>query len=166
MKQKITIKESELRNMIYESVREIVNEDNFIDGIKTNLWRVKNVFDKAGKTYTRADNPYTYNKRNFHEVMPSEDSKEYKKITKADDGYETEMVIWAIERLKSYLKGSSNMTTRGLHQLKIVIETAEKYGLEKYFDYASKLFNQVVDKFIIDNKDNQDIQNYCSNYKF
>ena len=76
MKQRVRLTESELRKMISETVRSVINE-SLTNDIKSGFWKIKNLpkvnpfgkIENQAIQQTKRDNqkpynPYTYNKQN------------------------------------------------------------------------------------------------------
>ncbi|MBR1712486.1 MAG: hypothetical protein IJ722_03700 [Alloprevotella sp.] len=147
MKKVIRIKESELRNMIYESVREMVEEGDFLNQIKSGLWKSANALPNLINNSTDERNPYTYNKKHFYYDMPDKNSKEYQKLQNADDGLLVNSIILYCEHMKEYLKGETNdISDRGMWEIRNCIRRSEECGLTRYADYMKDLYGLVKHK--------------------
>lgn len=145
---KYIIKESRLREMIAESVKKVLKE-GFGDNIKSALWKAKNLppkYDYVKRQNALPHNPYTYNKRNFHDSSPEYGTKEFDKMYKADDGWVMGNIQRDIENMKAYLNGESEFDNILMGFVPKDIKMAEEYGLPKYSQYLKELYGKVKDK--------------------
>jgi hypothetical protein len=165
MKRKIRLTESDLHNIVKESVRRILSED-FGNSIKSTLWKAKNLpitnpfatkdpysnaIELSKRDNKKPYNPYTYNKTNFHDVSPEYGTKEFDNMYNADDGWVMSTIQRDISNMKKYLNGE-----KGFNELPLShigddehgsMALAKKYGLTKYYEYLQDLYNQVVQKY-------------------
>lgn len=161
MKKTIRLTESELRNMITESVKRVLNE-SLTNDIKSKFWKMKNLpkvkpFDEIENQVIQQNkrdnkkpyNPYTYNKQNFHQESPEYGSKEFDKMYNADDGWVMGKIQRDIKNMKSYLNGEKTYDGSFMYLIGNdydSIHMAKKYGLTKYYQYLEELYKKVIQK--------------------
>ena len=112
-------------------------------------WKAKNVapkFDYVKQQNALPHNPYTYNKRNFHDSAPEYGTKEFDKIFKADDGWVMGHILRDIDNMKAYLNGESEFDGQLMGFVPKDIKMAEEYGLTKYSQYLQQLYGKVKEK--------------------
>lgn len=162
MKKTIRLTENELRNMISETVKSIINE-GLTNSIKSEFWKMKNLpkvnpfskIENQAIQQTRRDNqkpynPYTYNKQNFHQESPEYGSKEFNKMYNADDGWVMGTIQRDIRNMKSYLNGEKTYDESFMNLIghdTDSIHLAKKYGLSKYYQYLEDLYKKVIQKY-------------------
>ena len=138
---KYTISESRFKEIIKESI-----EEGIADAIKSGLWKAKNVYTQSNdvkRQNTKPYNPYTYNKKNFHQSSPDYGTKEFNKMYNADDGWVMGFIQKDIDNMKKFLNGEVAGINRSIPN---TISMAEEYGLTKYAEYMKQLYNEVQSK--------------------
>ena len=148
MKKRIRLTEQDLHRVIKEAVKKMLSE-GFGDKIKSTLWKVKNVAPKNNDIKRRNAlpyNPYTYNKRNFHDDSPEYGTNEFDKMYNADDGWVMGYIQRDIRNMKAYLDGKYKYEELPLYFVPKDIEMAEEYGLQKYSQYLEYLYGKVKEK--------------------
>ena len=162
MKKTIRLTESELRNMISETVKSVINE-GLTNDIKSKFWKMKNLpkvnpFDEIENQVIQQNkrnnqkpyNPYTYNKQNFHQESPEYGSEEFNKMYNADDGWVMGKIQRDIRNMKSYLNGEKSYDESFMHLIGNdfdSIHLAKEYGLSKYYQYLEELYKKVMQKY-------------------
>lgn len=151
---KYTINESQLREIIAESVNYVLNE-GILDNMKQGWWNFRHIsrmyppFSSHIPTLpqednVRAHNPYTYNKRNFYPESPGYKSKESTDITMDDDGWIVNRVHSDVYYLKQCLGDGSELPEFRENCIHKDIELAEEYGLTKYAQHLRKMYFQYL----------------------
>ena len=162
MKKSIRLTENELRKIISETVKFVINE-SLTNSIKSEFWKMKNLpkvnpfgkIENQSIQQTKRDNqkphnPYTYNKQNFHQQSPEYGSKEFNKMYNADDGWVMGKIQRDIKNMKSYLNGEKTYDESFMNLIGNdfdSIHLAKKYCLSKYYQYLEELYKKVIQKY-------------------
>jgi len=116
MKQTIRLTESELRNMITESVKKVLKEA-FMDDLKTNV-------------------AYANNKvKDYLSPLGSNTSDSVIDSCK-----------WHINRMEEYLQNKQKCGSKFLHSYNVYMEAAKEYGYIKYYKKMKQLYDQMVEE--------------------
>ena len=140
---KYTISEARFKEIIKESI-----EEGIADAIKSGLWKAKNVYTQSNdvkRQNAKPYNPYTYNKKNFHQSSPDYGTKEFNKMYNADDGWVMGFIQRDIDNMQKFLNGDAE-TVAISRSIPKDISMAEEYGLTKYAEYMKKLWQAVQQK--------------------
>lgn len=114
MKRTIRLRESELRQMISESVKRVLYE-NFMDNIKTNTAYIKNTVKRYLPPMGMED--------------PQNDIRTYK---------------YFIECMKKRIQNKENCGSGFLYNYKLYMENAKKEGYVKYYKIMKQLFDEMI----------------------
>lgn len=139
-----TISESRFKEIIKESI-----EEGIADAIKSGLWKAKNVYAQSNdvkRQNAKPYNPYTYNKKNFHQSSPDYGTKEFNKMYNADDGWVMGHIQRDIDNMQNFLKGENEYNETLMGFVPKDIQMANEYGLTKYAEYMKKLWQAVQQK--------------------
>ena len=141
---KYTISEARFKEIIKESI-----EEGIADAIKSGLWKAKNVYTQSNdvkRQNTKPYNPYTYNKKNFHQSSPDYGTKEFNKMYNADDGWVMGHIQRDIDNMQKFLKGENEYNETLMGFVPKDIQMANEYGLTKYAEYLKQLYQSVQQK--------------------
>ena len=140
---KYTISEARFKEIIKESI-----EEGIADAVKSGLWNAKNVYTHSNdvkRQNAKPYNPYTYNKKNFHQSSPDYGTKEFNKMYNADDGWVMGHIQRDIDNMQKFLNGEVE-TLAMSNSIPKDISMAKEYGLTKYAEYMKQLYNEVQSK--------------------
>lgn len=148
MAQTITITESELREMVYETIEEALNEGMFdralekgynFTGVMRNFMNqsngVNNYMDFKKK------NPFTYNKKQpFNPNRPKEGSEEHnERLNKASDKHLMDSFYFYSEMIEDAVRDGEKPNNQALNNAKKLVTELEKYGLNQYARHLMNL---------------------------
>lgn len=134
MKQTIRLTESELKNMISESVRRILKE-NFMDNLKTNAAYVKN---------------------SVQDYLPPMAMKHPKQTI--------DSIKFNIKCMEDALQNNRKCGSKFLHQYNVAMQTAQEEGYVKYYKKMKELYNQMVEEGLYENEHDLDNMSFDDIY--
>ena len=111
---------------------------------------------------TKPHNPYTYNKKNFHQSSPDYGTKEFNKMYNADDGWVMGFIQRDIDNMQKFLNGDAETVAISRSIPKIFL--CGGIWSDKYSEYMKKLWQAVQQK--IKNEEKSFYLIFVANYSF